>query len=126
MCIRSDRIHFGRAIFTTDLVEMTCRVIYVRDHTLEVEIFVHVVPFGSATKHYSHSAYFKFIHFDDEGKKRHISTGLKLDDTTPQEDLQRYLRARRRFEFWKLNERAFKSPFDLVALVHTPQSRSLI
>ena len=98
-----NRILFKEPIFTTDLVEMVARVVYVRQFTLEVEIAVtlrrldgRVVP--------SHSGYFTVLNYDDTGFKHPIVTGLRLRDDDPA-NLLRYLQARRRYEFWKEHRR---------------------
>jgi acyl-CoA thioesterase YciA len=94
-----NRLLFKEPIFTTDLVEMTARVVYVRQYTLEVEIAVTLRRLDGREVP-SHSGYFTVLNYDDTGFKHPIVTGLKLGDDDP-ESLLRYLQARRRHEFWK-------------------------
>lgn len=98
-----NRILFKEPIFTTDLVEMTARVVYVRQYTLEVEIAVTLRRLDG-TEVPSHSGYFIVLNYDDTGFKRPILTGLSLQDGDT-EGLLRYLQARRRYEFWKEHQK---------------------
>ncbi len=94
-----NRILFKEPIFTTDLVEMVARVVYVRRYTLEVEIAVTLRRLDGREVP-SHSGYFTVLDYDDTGVKHPIRTGLQLSDADP-ENLLRYLQARRRHEFWQ-------------------------
>jgi len=94
-----NRILFRQPIFTTDLVEITARVVYVRRYTLEVELQVNVQKPNGETLH-SHSGYFTVLNYDEAGFKRPIHTGLALEDRD-QETLQRFLKAKIRHQFWE-------------------------
>jgi acyl-CoA hydrolase len=94
-----NHILFREPILTTDLVEMTARVVYVRHYTLEVEISVTLQRLDG-TRALSHSGYFTVLNYDEAGFKRPIVTGLRLSADDP-ESLLRYSQARSRHRFWK-------------------------
>lgn len=94
-----NRIVFEEPIFTTDLVEMTARVVYVRRYTIEVEIDVTLQRMDGKRLR-SHSGYFTVLNFDEVGLKRPILTGLLLSEAD-QDGLRRFQQAKNRFHFWK-------------------------
>jgi len=94
-----NHILFDRPILTTDLVEMSARVTYVRKYTLEVEIAV-AVQRMDGTRETSHTGMFTVLNYDDSGFKRPIVAGLRLEDAD-QEGLKRYHLARERHRFWR-------------------------
>jgi acyl-CoA hydrolase len=94
-----NRIVFEQPIFTSDLVEMTAQVVYVRRYTVEVDIDVWLHRHdGSHIR--SHSGYFTVLNYDEVGQKRPIVTGLKLSDADP-DGLRRFQQAKNRYHFWK-------------------------
>lgn len=97
--IAMNRIFFKEPIFTTDLVDMTARVVYVRTNTLEVEIDVRLHRLGGEVVP-SHSGYFTVLNYDEAGFKRPIVTGLKLDDAD-QDGLRSYRKAQERHRLWR-------------------------
>jgi acyl-CoA hydrolase len=97
-----NRIVFERPIFTTDLVEMTARVVYVRRYTLEVEIDVWLQRMNG-TRERSHTGFFTVLNFDEVGLKRPILTGLRLSDAD-QDGLRRFQQAKDRYHFWKQHQ----------------------
>ena len=97
--ISMNRIFFKQPIFTSDLVHMTARVIYVRTSTLEVEIAVRLRR-RSGEMVPSHSGNFTVLNYDESGFKRPIITGLKLDDAD-QEGLLAYRKAQERHRLWR-------------------------
>jgi len=94
-----NRIVFEQPIFTTDLVEMTARVVYVRHYTLEVEIDVWLSRRDGSRIH-SHNGYFTVLNYDEIGLKRPLLTGLKLSESDP-DGLRRFQQAKNRYHFWK-------------------------
>jgi acyl-CoA thioesterase 11/acyl-coenzyme A thioesterase 9 len=97
-----NRIVFAQPIFTSDLVELTARVVYVRRFTLEVEIDVWLQRLdGSRIR--SHSGYFTVLNFDEIGQKRQIVAGLKLAESDP-DGLRRFQQAKNRYHFWKQHQ----------------------
>ncbi|MEE8396755.1 MAG: hotdog domain-containing protein [bacterium] len=97
--IAMNRIFFRQPIFNTDVVELTARVVHVRNYTLEVEIDVRAQRF-SGEEVQSHCGYFTVLNYDEAGFKRPIVTGLKLSGDD-QPGLRRYLQSRKRFDYWK-------------------------
>ena len=94
-----NRIVFEQPIFTTDLVEMSARVVYVRRFTLEVEIDVWLQRMdGSRVR--SHGGYFTVLNYDEVGLKRPILAGLRLSESD-QDGLRRFAQAKNRYHFWK-------------------------
>ena len=77
--IAMNRISFNQPIFSSDLVTMKARVVYVRRYTLEVEITV-TLERCDGTFIPSHSGLFTVPNYDDAGFKRPIVTGLKLSE----------------------------------------------
>ena len=100
--IAMNRIFFKQPIFSTDLVQMKARVVYVRNFTLEVEIAVTLErPGGERVP--SHSGTFIVLNYDEAGFKRPIVTGLRLADDD-QEGLRAYEKAKARHRFWRASE----------------------
>jgi len=94
-----NRIVFEQPIFTSDLVELTARVVYVRRFTLEVDIDVWLRRLdGSHVR--SHTGYFTVLNYDEVGQKRPIVTGLKLSESDP-DGLRRFQQAKNRYHFWR-------------------------
>lgn len=99
-----NRIVFEKPIFTTDLVELNARVVYVRRFTLEVEIEVWLQRMdGSRIR--SHSGYFTVLNYDEVGLKRPILSGLTLSESDP-DGLRRFAQAKNRYHFWKQHQGA--------------------
>lgn len=96
--IAMNRIYFRHPIYTTDLVEMSARVVYVRHSTLEVEIAVRLERISGESVQ-SHTGYFTVLNQDRAGAKNPIATGLALSEND-QEGLRRYKQARERHHFW--------------------------
>ena len=94
-----NRIVFEQPIFTSDLVELTARVVYVRRFTLEVALDV-TLQRPDGTRLRSHRGYFTVLNYDEIGFKRPILTGLKLAEED-QDGLRRFEQAKRRYHFWK-------------------------
>ncbi|MDH5752332.1 MAG: hypothetical protein OEZ59_07945 [Deltaproteobacteria bacterium] len=94
-----NRIFFRQPIFTTDMVEMVARVVYVRRYTLEVAVNV-TLQRADGTELESHSGYFTVLNYDEAGFKRPIITGLRLDEKD-QQGLKQYYLARLRHNFWR-------------------------
>jgi acyl-CoA thioesterase 11/acyl-coenzyme A thioesterase 9 len=97
-----NRIVFEEPIFTTDLVEMTARVVYVRRYTIEVEIDVTLQRMDGRRLR-SHSGYFTVLNYDEVGLKRPILTGLRLS-AEDQDGLHRFQQAKNRYHFWKQHQ----------------------
>ncbi len=97
-----NRIVFQEPIFTSDLVELTARVVYVRRFTLEVAIDVALQRLDG-TRLPSHSGYFTVLNYDEIGFKRPILTGLRLAQDDP-EGLRRFQQAKLRYHFWKQHQ----------------------
>lgn len=97
-----NRIVFEEPIFTTDLVELTARVVYVRRSTIEVEIDVTLQRLDGQRVR-SHSGYFTVLNFDEIGFKRPILTGLRLSEQD-QDGLRRFQQAKNRYHFWKQHQ----------------------
>ncbi len=105
--IAMNRIFFKQPIYTTDLVDLTARVAYVRNYTLEVEIAVRIER-QTGEELQSHSGFFNVLNYDEAGFKRPIITGLRLSDGD-QEGLLRYRQAKHRYHFRKSREGKFNS-----------------
>ncbi|MDH4224473.1 MAG: acyl-CoA thioesterase [Deltaproteobacteria bacterium] len=103
--IAMNRIFFKQPIYTTDLVEMTARVVYVRRYTLEVEINVKLRRI-SGEELSSHSGFFTVLNTSPRGEKMAIQTGLLLTEED-QDSLRRYQKARLRHEFWASHRESF-------------------
>lgn len=97
LTISMNRVTFKKPIFVTDVVEMRSRVVYVRNHVLEVEIDVTVQRINGERVP-SHSGHFIILNADESGGKLHLSTGLKLEDSD-QAGLKSYLKGKERFAF---------------------------
>ena len=101
--IAMNRIYFKAPVFPSDRVDLSARVVYVRQYTLEVEISMLVLrPSGERVS--SHSGYFTVFNYDPAGFKRPILTGLRLADAD-QDGLLRYYQAQERHRFWRDYER---------------------
>jgi acyl-CoA thioesterase 11/acyl-coenzyme A thioesterase 9 len=94
-----NRIYFKQPIFSTDLVHMKARVVYVRHYTLEVEITT-AIQRMTGERVPSHSGYFTVLNYDEAGFKRPIVTGLRLSDAD-QEGLRAYQKAKARHRLWR-------------------------
>ena len=101
--IAMNRIFFKHPIFTTDLVDLVARVVYVRNFTLEVEIEVQLQRLSGELLR-SHTGYFTVLNHDQAGVKQHIPYGLELKDSD-QPALRRYQQARLRHHFWETHRR---------------------
>jgi acyl-CoA hydrolase len=99
-----NRIYFKQPIYSADLVQMTARVVYVRNYTLEVEIGV-MIQRWNGEQVPSHSGYFTVLGYDEAGFKRPILTGLRLDDAD-QEGLRAYQKAKLRHRLWREERQA--------------------
>jgi len=99
--ISMNRLFFKLPIKANDIVEMTSRVVYVRNFVLEVEINVGLERNGQTF--HSHSGYFTILNADEMGNKQRIKIGLTLEDSD-QDGLRSYLKAKERFHFWRTNE----------------------
>jgi acyl-CoA hydrolase len=97
-----NRIVFEEPIFTTDMVEMTARVVYVRRYTIEVEINVTLQRLDGKRLR-SHSGYFTVLNYDEVGLKRPILTGLHLTEEN-QDGLRRFQQAKNRYHFWRKHQ----------------------
>jgi acyl-CoA thioesterase 11/acyl-coenzyme A thioesterase 9 len=97
--IAMNRIFFRHPIYTTDLVELSAHVVYVRHYTLEVEIEVRLQRLSGETLQ-SHTGYFTVLNQDRMGTKSPVTTGLRLSDDD-QQGLHRYKQARERHQFWR-------------------------
>ena len=100
--IAMNRIFFKQPIFTTDVVSLAARVVYVRNFTLEVEIEVELERIDGEVLT-SHTGYFTVLSHDPHGVKLPITAGLELDDGD-QAGLRRYQQAKHRHEFWKTHQ----------------------
>jgi acyl-CoA thioesterase 11/acyl-coenzyme A thioesterase 9 len=94
-----NRIFFKQPIFSSDLVRMRSRVVYVRNYTAEVEIDVSIQRLNGEEVP-SHSGFFTVLNFGDAGLKQPILTGLKLDDGD-QDGLRAYQKAKLRHQLWR-------------------------
>ena len=99
-----NRIYFKQPIYSADLVQMTARVVYVRNYTLEVEIGV-MIQRWNGEQVPSHSGYFTVLGYDEAGFKRPMLTGLRLDDAD-QEGLRAYQKAKLRHRLWREERQA--------------------
>ena len=97
--IAMNRIFFKQPIYSTDLVDLVARVVYVRNYTLEVEIEVHLQRLSGEMLD-SHTGYFTVLNHDEDDAKQPITFGLKLSEDD-QASLRRYQQARMRHHFWE-------------------------
>jgi len=98
-----NRIFFKQPIFSTDLVRMRSRVVYVRNYTAEVEIDVSLLRVNGEEPP-SHSGYFTVLNLGADGFKQPIETGLTLSGED-QASLRAFQKAKLRHRLWR-EERA--------------------
>lgn len=101
--IAIDNVFFLRPIFSDDLVEMESQIVFVRNHTLDVEVTINVEKRlgGGGVRNVSHSAKFTIFNYDRGGVKKLIRTGLDMQEASLK-DRKHYLKAQTLYQ-WRLN-----------------------
>lgn len=94
-CIGMHSVAFPEPVFATDWVKLEAMVIYVRNTTMEVDVTL-------SAERQDHSvvtnrASFVLINSNDIGINTDIPVGITLNETTSQQDLQRFMEAKERY-----------------------------
>lgn len=94
-CIGMHSVAFPEPVFATDWVKLEAMVIYVRNTTMEVDVKLSAERQDHSVT--TNRASFVLINSNDIGINTDIPFGITLNESTSQEDLQRFMEAKERY-----------------------------
>jgi acyl-CoA hydrolase len=116
--INMGRVFFFEPIHTTDMVELEATAVYATEHTVQIEVVVHVEKGGLLHDHpagatagdtagrlkTSHRGHFTVLNLDELGRKRPVTTGFDLENASA-EELSMFEQGKQRHQFFTARDR---------------------
>ena len=102
-----NRIVFKKPILVSDWVELVARVVYVRLHTMEVEVECWIDRDG--TKQHACTGYFIVLQLNELGHNKEVLAGININEFDD-DDTRRHYMAKQRFAFWQQFDSDLASP----------------